>query len=60
MDSCVFRLIGLKPKKAAPKKLLIFTLPSKSTLREAKLTVILLSVVVCHLVAILSNSVPAE
>ena len=54
----VFRVLGFKRRATKkPKKLLIFTLPSKTTLRETKLTVILMSVVVFHILLNLPHNV---
>lgn len=44
------RVIKIQRKEDRRKKLLVFTLPSKTTMREIKLTTVLASVVVCHII----------
>ena len=51
------RLLGIKRKQTKSKRLLIFTLPSKATLRETKLTIILLAVVICHILLNLPHNI---
>ena len=52
----LYSIVGIKPKQKK-RKLLIFTTPSKTTLKELKMTFLLVSLVATHIVLTMPSNI---